>query len=284
MGIPGVEYFAHPWVLGPRAAKEFLFTGERFDARRALRAGHGQPGRAARRAGSRDARRSPSGSREMPRFGLALTKRAVNQAEDQMGLRAGMDAVFGLHHLAHAHNAETVDRRARRHGRPGDEETPVDLDLDPRRPSPSGDEVRDWLAANVPRPAAARWTPPRAFERAPRVGAHARRGPAVRGVLAARVRRPRRLAAGVGDLRGGVLRGRRAGAGQPERASFLLAPTLFALGTAEQRRRILPRMARGRRRLGAGVVGAGGGQRSAAVRSRAVRTDGGWLLSGQKTW
>ena len=27
MGIPGVEYFAHPWVLGPRFAKEILFTG-----------------------------------------------------------------------------------------------------------------------------------------------------------------------------------------------------------------------------------------------------------------
>ena len=26
--------------------------------------------------------------------------------EDQMGLRNGMDAVFGLHHFAHAHNAE----------------------------------------------------------------------------------------------------------------------------------------------------------------------------------
>ena len=43
----------------------------------------------------------------MPRFGLALTKRAVNQAEDQMGMRTGMDSVFGLHHFAHAHNAET---------------------------------------------------------------------------------------------------------------------------------------------------------------------------------
>ena len=43
---------------------------------------------------------------EMPAFGLALAKRAVNQCEDLMGLRPGMDAVFGLHHLAHAHNAE----------------------------------------------------------------------------------------------------------------------------------------------------------------------------------
>jgi enoyl-CoA hydratase len=42
----------------------------------------------------------------MPPFGLALAKKAVNQAEDLMGLRSGMDSVFGLHHFAHAHNAE----------------------------------------------------------------------------------------------------------------------------------------------------------------------------------
>jgi enoyl-CoA hydratase len=44
---------------------------------------------------------------EMPRLGLALAKKAVNQAEDVMGLQLGMDSVFGLHHFAHAHNAET---------------------------------------------------------------------------------------------------------------------------------------------------------------------------------
>jgi enoyl-CoA hydratase len=42
----------------------------------------------------------------MPRLGLALTKKAINQAEDLMGQHAGMDSAFGLHHLAHAHNAE----------------------------------------------------------------------------------------------------------------------------------------------------------------------------------
>ena len=42
----------------------------------------------------------------MPRLGLALTKKAVNQAEDAMGLHVGMDSVFGLHHVGHAHNAE----------------------------------------------------------------------------------------------------------------------------------------------------------------------------------
>lgn len=106
MGIPGVEYFAHPWVLGPRAAKEFLFTGERFDAAWALR--HGMVNRVVPRDElHKETRQLAARIAEMPRFGLALTKRAVNQAEDQMGLRTGMDSVFGLHHFAHAHNAET---------------------------------------------------------------------------------------------------------------------------------------------------------------------------------
>jgi enoyl-CoA hydratase len=105
MGIPGVEYFAHPWVMGPRQAKEFLFLGERISAARALELG--MVNRVVPRAGLAD-EVSAMAARiaEMPRFGLALTKRAVNQAEDTMGLQVGMDSVFGLHHLAHAHNAE----------------------------------------------------------------------------------------------------------------------------------------------------------------------------------
>jgi len=105
MGIPGVEYFAHPWVLGPRAAKEVLFTGERFTAAQAKEWGM------LNRVVPRDELESETLAlankiAEMPSFGLALTKKAVNQAEDLMGLRAGMDSVFGLHHFAHAHNAE----------------------------------------------------------------------------------------------------------------------------------------------------------------------------------
>ena len=105
MGIPGVEYFAHPWVLGPRAAKEVLFTGERFTAAQAKEWGM------LNRVVPRDDLESETLTlankiAEMPSFGLALTKKAVNQAEDLMGLRTGMDSVFGLHHFAHAHNAE----------------------------------------------------------------------------------------------------------------------------------------------------------------------------------
>ncbi|QUQ65227.1 enoyl-CoA hydratase [Kutzneria sp. CA-103260] len=105
MGIPGVEYFAHPWVLGPRAAKEVLFTGDRFSAQRAYEWGM------VNRVVPRDELQPTVDAlaeriAQMPRFGLALAKKAVNQSEDQMGMRAGMDSVFGLHHLAHAHNAE----------------------------------------------------------------------------------------------------------------------------------------------------------------------------------
>ncbi|ADP81255.1 enoyl-CoA hydratase [Pseudofrankia inefficax] len=105
MGIPGVEYFAHPWVLGTRFAKEALFTGDRFSARRAYELGF------VSRVVPREALEAETDAlaeriARMPPFGLALTKRAVNQCEDLMGLRAGMDSVFGLHHFAHAHNAE----------------------------------------------------------------------------------------------------------------------------------------------------------------------------------
>ena len=105
MGIPGVEYFAHPWVIGSRAAKEILFTGDRFSAQRAYE--WGMVNRVVPSAALRDETLAIAGRiAAMPQFGLALTKRAVNQCEDSMGLRTGMDSVFGLHHFAHAHNAE----------------------------------------------------------------------------------------------------------------------------------------------------------------------------------
>jgi enoyl-CoA hydratase len=105
MGIPGVEYFAHPWVTNPRAAKEMLFTGDRMTAARALELGMVNHVVAAEEL--EDFTLKLAGRiAEMPRLGLALAKKAVNQAEDLQGMRAGMDSVFGLHHAAHAHNAE----------------------------------------------------------------------------------------------------------------------------------------------------------------------------------
>ncbi len=65
---------------------------------------------------------------------------------------------------------------------------------------------------------------------------------------------------------------------------FLLAPTLFAHGTAEQQDRILPPMATAEQVRAQAWSEPGAGSDLAAIRSAAVRTDGGWRLSGQKTW
>jgi enoyl-CoA hydratase len=106
MGIPGVEYFAHPWMLGPRFAKEVLFTGDRFSAQRAYEVG--MVNRVVPRDQLAEATFALADrAAAMPSFGLSLAKRAVNQCEDLMGMRAGMDSTFGLHHVAHAHNSET---------------------------------------------------------------------------------------------------------------------------------------------------------------------------------
>ncbi|MEU7055665.1 acyl-CoA dehydrogenase family protein [Streptomyces sp. NPDC046197] len=77
-------------------------------------------------------------------------------------------------------------------------------------------------------------------------------------------------------------------AGAPGRVSqngiSLLAPTLFDHGTEEQRARVLPSMATGEVVWAQAWSEPEAGSDLASLRSRAVRTDGGWRLSGQKTW
>ncbi|WP_460769815.1 acyl-CoA dehydrogenase family protein [Mariniluteicoccus flavus] len=65
---------------------------------------------------------------------------------------------------------------------------------------------------------------------------------------------------------------------------FLLAPTLFEFGTPEQQERILPRMAAAQDLWAQGWSEPGAGSDLASVRSRAQRVEGGYRLSGQKTW
>jgi alkylation response protein AidB-like acyl-CoA dehydrogenase len=77
-------------------------------------------------------------------------------------------------------------------------------------------------------------------------------------------------------------------AGAPQRVTqngiFLLAPTVFELGTPEQQQRILLRMASARDLWCQGWSEPGAGSDLAGIMSRAERTPGGWRLSGQKTW
>ncbi|MDX2599284.1 acyl-CoA dehydrogenase family protein [Streptomyces caniscabiei] len=64
----------------------------------------------------------------------------------------------------------------------------------------------------------------------------------------------------------------------------LLAPTLFDHGTEEQRARVLPPMACGEVVWAQAWSEPEAGSDLASLTSRAVRTAGGWLLTGQKTW
>ena len=103
MGIPGVEYFAHPFELNPRIAKEFLFTGDRMSAERAYQMGMVNR-MSTRETLTDDVAALATKVAEMPRLGLALTKQAINNIEDLQGKRTGMDAAFAWHHFTHAHN------------------------------------------------------------------------------------------------------------------------------------------------------------------------------------
>jgi enoyl-CoA hydratase len=105
LGVNGVEWFAHPYELGPRKAKELLFTADSWSAAEAHRLGMVNHVVAvdellpfclamARRIAAK------------PSFALKLAKMSVNQAVDAGGQKTAIDAAFGLHHVAHAHNKE----------------------------------------------------------------------------------------------------------------------------------------------------------------------------------
>lgn len=65
---------------------------------------------------------------------------------------------------------------------------------------------------------------------------------------------------------------------------FLLAPTLFEFGTEEQKARILRPMAAAEVMWAQAWSEPGAGSDLASVRARAEKVEGGWRLSGQKTW
>jgi enoyl-CoA hydratase len=105
LGMCGVEYFAHPWELGPRLAKELLLTGDSLDAVEAHRIGMVSkifpttelPERTlefARRLGRTNS------------MAALLIKESVNQTMDMMGFANALNACFTLHQLNHSHWAE----------------------------------------------------------------------------------------------------------------------------------------------------------------------------------
>ena len=105
MGVGGVEFFAHPWELGIRQAKEFLFTGGWLSARDAWRMGmvnHVVADDELAEFALGMARTISS----RPMFALKLAKEALNAAQDAQGRVNAMQTAFALHQLAHSHNMQ----------------------------------------------------------------------------------------------------------------------------------------------------------------------------------
>lgn len=111
-GVNGVEYFAHPWEVGVRKAKEMLFTGD------AISAEEGKALGMVNHVVSREA--LPEFTLELagriaqrPSMGLKLAKQSVNQAQDAQGFWQALQAAMSLQQLGHSHNAQV-------HGMPVD--------------------------------------------------------------------------------------------------------------------------------------------------------------------
>lgn len=131
MGMPGVEYYAHPWEFGPRKAKELLLTGDSIDADEAYRLGM------VSKIFARDeledktlefARRIA----ERPTMAALLVKDSVNAASDAMGFTEALRHAFHIHELGHAHWASANENR-----------WPVGMPPD----------VPDWRTLGAPKPA-----------------------------------------------------------------------------------------------------------------------------------
>ncbi|MFD0686418.1 enoyl-CoA hydratase [Actinomadura fibrosa] len=106
MGIGGVEYHGHTWELGPRKAKEILFTGRAVTAEEAERIG--MVNRVVPLDELDSAAMELAGQiAQMDSFALRQAKRAVNQTLDVQGFYAAIQAVFDIHETGHG-NALSV--------------------------------------------------------------------------------------------------------------------------------------------------------------------------------
>ncbi len=144
-------------------------------------------------------------------------------------------------------------------------------------------EVRAWLAANVPQQPLASFDTPEGFEQ------HRawERKLSERGFSA--VTWPTALGGRGCDLvEWLIFEEEYWSAGAPLRVNqngvFLLAPTLMEYGTPAQKERFLPRMATAEDVWAQGWSEPGAGSDMAAIRSRAQRDNGHYVVNGQKVW
>lgn len=107
MGIGGVEYHGHTWEVGPRKAKEMLFTARKFNAEEAEQLG--MVNRVVPLDELMD--QTMELAREIAQmhpFALTQAKRVVNQTMDIQGFYAALQSCFDIHTMGHG-NAMTVN-------------------------------------------------------------------------------------------------------------------------------------------------------------------------------
>ena len=100
MGIPGVEFFQHPYEMSVRQAKEWLMTGSwitAFEAERRGMVNHVVP---RDQLTARTLVLAETIAANNP-FTMKLVKQAINFAQDQMGRKAAMDHAFQMHQIGH---------------------------------------------------------------------------------------------------------------------------------------------------------------------------------------
>jgi enoyl-CoA hydratase len=100
-----VQYFSMPWELGPRKAKEFLFTGDFFTAQQAADAG--LVNRVVPRAKlEEETMKLAQQIAERDPFALKFAKASVNETMDAQGFRAAMEGAFKNYMMTIPHRME----------------------------------------------------------------------------------------------------------------------------------------------------------------------------------
>jgi len=144
-------------------------------------------------------------------------------------------------------------------------------------------EIRDWLAAHVPK------EPLRSFDTEEGFAQHRAWERKLSGASLSAVTWPRELGGrGLDLIEWLTFEEEYWRANAPLRVNqngiFLLAPTLMEHGTDEQKKRFLPRMADGSDIWAQAWSESGAGSDMAAIRCKAVRDGDDYVLSGSKIW
>jgi enoyl-CoA hydratase len=100
LAAAATEVLVHPWVMGLRTAKEFLFTGRRMSAMEGHRIG--MVNRVVARADLETSAMSlASDIAKAPPFAMKMLKRSLNRTADMQGFRNAIQAHFDTHELCH---------------------------------------------------------------------------------------------------------------------------------------------------------------------------------------